>query len=358
MKINLTILLLVISFLHQTSLSAQWTMKPNTTKGLGRIILDNQPGSVWTIYVYNQADNKYVTSFSHTNNKGIITVPPGTYKITLNNAVVENVPVKKGQDTELKTGLMEINHNELWYLYDESGETYNSSGLKPQKLLMPVGNYQLKVGEVAHTMIVKERDLKKIETSAINPWDFPQWTILPTDNTTTGLGRVNIFLPAGDTTIQVLGQSFTIPIIVKAIISIRGELVTLPKEFEPRTTYANVNGFRVNNLPIRAKNETRIKVGFLIIPTKKDEIEESAAEEFYETVTNMNEPDGVTWEWELKKVNDPSNTTMRTGKKGVIFVLPVGTYNLKYKNPKYGNAIYYTAVITDGEWVRKGVRNN
>src|SRR5688500_5393762 len=101
----------------------KWTITPNKLKATtGRLLIANSPGTVWTVYVSRMIDNRHVTSFAHTNNKGIINLPPGEYKITLNLAPVENVVIKKGHDTKLKTGILDVPHKEVWYLYDETGK--------------------------------------------------------------------------------------------------------------------------------------------------------------------------------------------------------------------------------------------
>ena len=137
--------------------SDKWVITANNLKGsTGRILMDNPAGSIWVVYIYAMADNKYITSFAESNNKGLFVIPPGEYKFTINNAPVLNVPVKKGHDTKLKCGILDIVSEGIWYLNDETGKTYYTSGDKPQKMPLPVGTYSLKFGEASQTVIIKE----------------------------------------------------------------------------------------------------------------------------------------------------------------------------------------------------------
>jgi hypothetical protein len=120
----------------------KWTVATNTLKGSsGRLLFDNPVGSVWDISIYNAADNKFITSYANVNNKGLITVAPGQYKIAINNVPVMDVPIKKGHDTKLHCGLLDVVSNGVWYLKNAAGNTHHTSGAKPTKILVPIGTY-------------------------------------------------------------------------------------------------------------------------------------------------------------------------------------------------------------------------
>ncbi len=136
--------------------SEKWEITANTLKGsTGRLQMDNPKGSKWIVYIYSMPGEKYVTSFAESNNKGLFTISPGEYKITVNNVPVQNVPIKKGHDTKLKCGILNIVSEGLWYLNDETGKTYYTSGNKPKKMPIPVGTYSLKLGGVSQPVVVK-----------------------------------------------------------------------------------------------------------------------------------------------------------------------------------------------------------
>ena len=117
--------------------------------------MDNPAGSKWVVYIYAMADNKYITSFAESNNKGLFVLLPGEYKFTINNAPVLNVPVKKGHDTKLKCGVLNVVSEGVWYLNDESGKTYYTSGNTPTKMPLPVGTYSFELGGSKQTVVIK-----------------------------------------------------------------------------------------------------------------------------------------------------------------------------------------------------------
>lgn len=164
--------------------NTRWAVKQNNLKAsTGRIVIENKSRGEWTIYIYKMPNNVYVTSFNQTNNKGVFVLQPGEYRITINDAEILNVPVQKGHDTELKVGLLDVQYNESWNLYDESGSRFVTSGAKPTLLLMPAGNYTLEVGETKRLIAVGGT---KVETRLVI--DRPKYTMFPVE----GAGRLAI----------------------------------------------------------------------------------------------------------------------------------------------------------------------
>lgn len=139
---------------------AKWLISPNDLKGsTGRILFDNPPGSIWTIYIYMAADEKYVTSYAQSNNKGVVVLAPGQYKITINDVPVLNVPVQKSYDTKLKCGTLAIVSEGIWYLYDETGTKAYTSGNKATKMPVPIGNYQLEINGQKQPLVIKNGEM-------------------------------------------------------------------------------------------------------------------------------------------------------------------------------------------------------
>ncbi|HEY0356243.1 MAG TPA: hypothetical protein VGC29_08570 [Flavisolibacter sp.] len=143
-----------------TSSNAKWEIKPNTLKGSsGRILIDNPEGSTWTIYFYTMPDEKYVTSFAESNNKGVFVLAPGEYKVTLNDVPVLNVPVKKAHDTRIKCGTLSVVSEGVFYIYDETKTTSFTSGNKPIKMPLPVGTYQFELNGQFQVLVIKEGEI-------------------------------------------------------------------------------------------------------------------------------------------------------------------------------------------------------
>lgn len=138
--------------------SLKWTVKQNTTlKGVsGRLVFDNPPKSTWILYIYNMADNKYITSYANVNNKGSVIVSQGAYRITINDVPVLNVPIKKGHDTKLKCGVLNVVSQSYWDLSDETGKTFYTSNNGPMKIPVPIGTYTFNLGGQKQIIVIEE----------------------------------------------------------------------------------------------------------------------------------------------------------------------------------------------------------
>lgn len=268
--------------------SEKWMITPNKLKTTtGRLLLNNTAGSLWVIYVYRMADNKYITSVNQSNNKGVLILPPGEYKITLNLAPVENVLIKKGHDTKLKTGVIDVPHTEVWYLYDETGKTYHSSGIKPEKLLMPAGNYTLKVGSQSSIVKVKNSNEENPENEEREIIDAAQYTLVPiTENPEsllTGYGRIQLYPPTADLQVHMgfgiykSGIDSSVFYCSRSWLNYCPENLPLPVgdyDIKFWGVYNNYTGglhhclsachpLVLKNIPIQNGYETRLKMGYL-----------------------------------------------------------------------------------------------
>ncbi len=146
------------SFSFSQGDSAKWKLTQNNTlKGAsGRLLFDNPKGSKWILYIYNMADNKYINSYAEVNNKGSVIVSMGEYKITINNVPVLYVPIKKGHDTKLKCGVLNVVSQSYWDLSDEKGETMYTSNDGPMKIPVPIGTYTFNQGGQKHKVVIEE----------------------------------------------------------------------------------------------------------------------------------------------------------------------------------------------------------
>ncbi len=137
----------------------KWTITPvPTMKGvLGRLNTKFPADVDWSIDFKNAADNKFITNrSSYSRHAPQHDVKPGNYNFVLNSIAVENVPIEKGKETRLKAGVLHIVSEGVWEILSESKEKFHTSGNKPKKMALPVGNYQLKLGGQFFPMTIKD----------------------------------------------------------------------------------------------------------------------------------------------------------------------------------------------------------
>lgn len=141
-----------------SSSSDKWVITPVATmKGVLGGLDINYPADVERdILIYQPADNKFITSVSR--NATSYTLAPGVYRFTLTNVPVENVPIKKGHVTRLKSGFLNIVSEGDWHLYNDTKQKAYTSGNKPKKLPLPIGSYQLKLGEAFYPVVIKDKE--------------------------------------------------------------------------------------------------------------------------------------------------------------------------------------------------------
>ena len=93
----------------------KWVVTPVATmKGvLGALDINFPAGVDRDILIYQQADNKYVASVSK--NAKSFPIAPGEYRFTISEVSIENVPIKKGHVTRLKSGYINIVSEGVFY---------------------------------------------------------------------------------------------------------------------------------------------------------------------------------------------------------------------------------------------------
>ncbi len=134
----------------------KWVVTPVAAmKGvLGALDINFPAGVDRDIWIFQQADNKYVASVSK--NAKSFPISPGTYRFTISEVSIENVPIKKGHITRLKSGFINIVSDGVWHINDETKEKQHTSGNKPRKVALPVGSYQLNLGGQFYPVIIKD----------------------------------------------------------------------------------------------------------------------------------------------------------------------------------------------------------
>jgi len=137
--------------------NARWIITPvSTMKGVfGKLTFDYPQNTVWELELRTPA-NKFLTSFASSGSERFYNIAPGEYIVKLSHVDIENVPVKKGHETKLITGYLNIVTDGTWELYDAGGKKFLTSGNKPQKIVMPVGNYTFKMGTQSFPLQVKK----------------------------------------------------------------------------------------------------------------------------------------------------------------------------------------------------------
>ncbi len=136
--------------------AAKWEIKPAEMKGvMGRLSSDFPSDVEWSINIYT-TENKFLRNHSKVSKMKYYNLAPGNYNIKLNTVPVENVPIEKGKETRLKAGFLDIVSEGNWELRSESKEKFLTSGNKPQKLALPVGSYQLKLGTQFFPVSIKD----------------------------------------------------------------------------------------------------------------------------------------------------------------------------------------------------------
>ncbi|MGZ8536697.1 MAG: hypothetical protein ACXWV9_00475 [Flavisolibacter sp.] len=138
--------------------SEKWVITPVTNmKGvLGRLDI-NYPVEVdRRIEIRAATDNKFITTVSQNDKQ--YTMAPGHYNFVISTVPVDNVPIQKGHETRLKIGYLNIVSEGVWNLLTESKEKIHTTGNKPKKLALPIGNYQLKLGTDFFPVTIKDKE--------------------------------------------------------------------------------------------------------------------------------------------------------------------------------------------------------
>ncbi|HQY12581.1 MAG TPA: hypothetical protein PK133_10230 [Ferruginibacter sp.] len=136
----------------------KWVITPVTAmKGvLGRLNTDFPAEVEWTMDVRTTED-KFITNRSGSGRHGsYYDIAPGNYYFRLNTITVPDVPIEKGKETRLKAGYLSVVSEGNWSLYSESKEKFHTSGNKPKKIALPVGNYQLKLGGQYFPLVIND----------------------------------------------------------------------------------------------------------------------------------------------------------------------------------------------------------
>jgi hypothetical protein len=118
---------------------------PDVAPNLGRLNTNFPENVEWGIDIYSNPQKKFLINRSVKGKQQFYDLGPGNYNFRLNTVMVEYVPIVKGMETRLKAGVLKINSDGNWNLYNETKTKFLTSGNKAKMLALPVGNYQLKM---------------------------------------------------------------------------------------------------------------------------------------------------------------------------------------------------------------------
>ena len=140
----------------------KWVITPvEDMKGVLGRLNTNFPADVeWSIDVRTTED-KFITNRSSANKQAYHALAPGIYYFRLNTITVHDVPIEKGKETRIKAGILSIVSEGRWEIRSEEKQKFHTSGNKPKKIALPIGNYQLKLGEQFFPIVI--RDNKTVE---------------------------------------------------------------------------------------------------------------------------------------------------------------------------------------------------
>jgi hypothetical protein len=140
------------------SSSEKWVISPvaNMKGALGKLNINYPPDVDRDIEIYQPVDKKFITSVSKNDKQ--YTMAPGTYRFLITNVPVDDVPIQKGHETRLKIGFLNIVSEGVWDLHTEANDKQYTSGNRPRRIALPIGNYQLRLGTQLFPVTIKDKE--------------------------------------------------------------------------------------------------------------------------------------------------------------------------------------------------------
>jgi hypothetical protein len=255
--------------------SEKWVITPVAgMKGLsGRLNMNFPAGVDWNIWIYNQADNKFINSFYPIHKKQSFNLSPGEYRIKLGNVTVENVSIQKGKETRIRAGVLNVADESSWELYDELKENIITTNTRPQKMVLPIGNYKITILGQDRDVEIRDEHLgvsgvQEIPTINMDPWTISPLRPLGTEpgKEKGGLLQVNFL---ADSIYDAQKYEF-VPGKIKISRSGHPDVLLTSDKFSadghplPSGIYqVTLNNVLVANVPIEANKKTKLKTGTL-----------------------------------------------------------------------------------------------
>jgi hypothetical protein len=114
----------------------------NSKSGTGKLYVSLPNGTEWDMTIYAAGSAKVLSNTMLTTNFSLL---PGSYDLEINHIKIAGVPVEKGNETRLKTGVLNINNPTSWTLYDETKQTVLLNSSSAGKRGLPIGKYKLSI---------------------------------------------------------------------------------------------------------------------------------------------------------------------------------------------------------------------
>ncbi len=123
--------------------SVSWIInKVNKKSSTGKLFVTLPKGAAWDMTLYAASSTKLL---SNTMLKTSFTLVPGKYDVEINKIRITGIPVEKGSETRLKTGVLHIVNSTSWTLYDEVKQKVLINSLAAETRGLPVGKYKLTI---------------------------------------------------------------------------------------------------------------------------------------------------------------------------------------------------------------------
>lgn len=275
MKKHLLLLLacrMFVSAFAQNETEKWEIIKVNAKGSTGKLFVTLPKGTEWDVTIYAAGSDKVL---SFTRFQQIFVLLPGSYDLEINHIKITGVPVEKGNNTRLKAGVLHITNSDSWWLYDETKQQVLLGGSSPQTRGLPVGKYILTIMGQDQDVEIKDEPPGQEKLPII---ETDKWVMSPTYENE---GRLTMKFPlANPDPFFPLNNAFAI---VKAGESYYGGTLyschhilttglSCPTSYElPEGNYdiyfmeggETLNHlYKISNVPIRYKYETRLKVGY------------------------------------------------------------------------------------------------
>lgn len=137
----------------------KWIIKKvNANTENGNLYVTLPKDTKWDLTIYTTGSDKVL---SNTMLQTSFPLPPGLYDLEINHIWIKGVPIEKGNDTRLKTGILRIKDKTPWTLYDETKQKVLVNGSSSETRGVPIGKYKLTIKDQDHDIEI--RDGKTVE---------------------------------------------------------------------------------------------------------------------------------------------------------------------------------------------------
>jgi len=121
----------------------KWVINKVNAKGdNGKLFVTLPEDTKWDITIYIAGSDKVLSNTMLQQN---FTLLPGNYDLEINHILIQGVPVEKGNDTRLKTGVLKISNLTSWTLYDEAKQKVLLNSTSAETRGLPIGKYKLTI---------------------------------------------------------------------------------------------------------------------------------------------------------------------------------------------------------------------